>query len=59
MTKQFNNAGDYIRYKSPQVKVISVKTRHVLCVSPFGEPGVNDYNDGSNSHIGFGDEGDE
>ena len=31
---QINNAGDNIRYDSPQVKVLVFKSRHVLCQSP-------------------------
>lgn len=56
---QINSAGKNIRYESPQVKVLVFKSRHVLCQSPFGEPGVDDYNEGSSSHFGFGGDDDE
>ncbi len=56
MTEQLIAQDDIIRYSSPQIKVVSVKSRCVLCGSLFGEPDVNDYNEGSNSYIGFGDE---
>ena len=57
MTEQVNNTGDNIRYKSPQVKVVNIATRnHILQSSLYGSPGVTDYEDGSNSNYGFGDE---
>lgn len=37
MTKQLNSPGDNIRYRSPQIKVVSVKSRHVLCGSPVSQ----------------------
>ena len=46
------------KYNSPQVKVLSISARsHILAASTFGEPGVNNYNEGSSSSYGFG--GDE
>ena len=59
MTEQINNAGDIVRYICPQVKVVSARSRRVLCGSSFGDPSVNDYDEGSSSHFGFGGDDDE
>ena len=48
---QINNAGDNIRYDSPQVKVVVFKSRHVLCQSP-----VTLYEKGSDTNGGDMDE---
>ena len=48
---QINNAGDNIRYKSPQVKVVVLNSRHVLCQSH-----VTLYEKGSDTNGGDMDE---
>ena len=42
-------------YLSPQVKVVLMRSQHVLCGSLDGSPSSNDWNGGSESHYGFGD----
>ena len=47
-----NASGRGMRYRAPQVKVIEVKARGILCQSPGNEPMREvDYGDG-----GFGEE---
>lgn len=56
MTDQRINSGDNIRYICPQMKVFRVSTRtHILQASIGGTPGINDYENGSESNFGFGD----
>ena len=46
MTDNFRNAScQALRYRSPQVKVVEVKARGILCQSPV----VNEWNPGSDS----------
>ena len=56
MTDQVNSAGDNIRYKSPQVKVVEVKAQRVLCGSLDGSPSNNPWSSGSDSTGSFGDD---
>ena len=57
MTDQVNNIGDNVRYLSPQTKVLRISTTtQILNTSLDGNPSVNDYRDGSESCIGFGDD---
>ena len=55
MTDNFSNASNHgLRYTSPQVKVVEVNARGIMCQSP----GVNGYENGSNSDGGeMGEEG--
>ena len=46
-------------YKSPQAEVIEVNVQGVLCGSLDGSPITNDYNRGSESYVGFGDDEDD
>ena len=46
-----------VQYISPQIKVIEIATRgHILTGSLGGSTSSNDWNDGSESYYGFGDE---
>ena len=46
-------------YRTPQAKVVSISTSsHILENSLGGSLGLNDYNRGSESCVGFGDEDD-
>lgn len=57
MTDNNRKASDQgLRYRAPQVKVIEVKAQGVLCGSLYGSPSSNDWNSGSDSNFGFGDE---
>ena len=46
-------------YKSPQAEVIEVNVQGVLCGSLDGSPITNEYNRGSESYVGFGDDEDD
>ena len=56
MIDKTNNNDIRLRYSSPKVNVIEVKVQNMLCGSLDGSPSTNDYNRGSDSYIGFGDE---
>ncbi len=45
------------RYVPPKAKVVKISTRaHILQSSIGGTPGLNDYEKGSDSAYGFGDD---
>ena len=60
MTENFRNASNQgLRYTSPRVKVVEVKPQGMLCGSLDGSPITNEYNRGSESFVGFGDDEDD
>ena len=57
MIDKTNNTNDIrLRYSSPKVNVIELKVQNMLCGSLDGSPITNEYNRGSESYVGFGDD---
>ena len=60
MIDKTNNTNDIrLRYSSPKVNVIELKVQNMLCGSLDGSPITNEYNRGSESYVGFGDDEDD
>ena len=60
MIDKANNTNNIrLRYSSPKVNVIELKVQNMLCGSLDGSPITNDYNRGSESYVGFGDDEDD
>ena len=60
MIDKTNNTNDNcLCYRSPKVNVIELKVQNMLCGSLDGSPITNEYNRGSESYVGFGDDEDD